>query len=105
MGLIFPLLDAFSGGSPDWVRGVLRIKHAYSVELRDLGRYGFLLPPSYITPTGRELMAGIMVIAQHTAAEYGGNLARNIRSTTELEPQKFIRRNLDLLRCRLDYIG
>ncbi|KAK1122188.1 hypothetical protein K0M31_009414 [Melipona bicolor] len=58
------LLYPTSGASDDWAKGVAGIKYAYTVELRDRGRYGFLLPASQIVPTAREIWAGIKTIAR-----------------------------------------
>lgn len=49
-----------AGGADDWFysaatgRGI-----AYTFELRDTGRYGFVLPASQINPTGEETMAAM----------------------------------------------
>lgn len=56
--------DAAMGGSYDWAKGVAGIKYSYTLELRDTGTFGFLLPHSQIIPTGRETWAGIKTIAQ-----------------------------------------
>ncbi|CAG0898837.1 unnamed protein product, partial [Darwinula stevensoni] len=48
-----------SGGSDDWAKGVAGIPYAYTVELRDTGRNGFLLPSSQIIPVGRETWSGL----------------------------------------------
>nr|CAD7446894.1 unnamed protein product [Timema bartmani] len=58
------LLYPSSGGSDDWAKGVAGIKYAYTVELRDRGSYGFLLPASQIIPTGKETFAAIKSIAR-----------------------------------------
>lgn len=52
-----------SGGSDDWAKGVAKMKYAYTVELRDTGRHGFILPASYIDPTAREALAAVRVFA------------------------------------------
>lgn len=54
--------DPFSGGSPDWARGVAGIKYPFLIELRDRGVYGFLLPIVEIIPTAEECWAGIQVV-------------------------------------------
>lgn len=54
----------FSGSSDDWAKGVAGIKYAYTVELRDRGTYGFLLPATQIVPTAREIWAGIRAISR-----------------------------------------
>ncbi|XP_068759283.1 carboxypeptidase B-like [Montipora capricornis] len=56
------LLYAASGGSEDWTYGSLGVKYSFSVELRDTGRYGFLLPPEQIIPTGEETFEGLKAL-------------------------------------------
>jgi len=51
-----------AGGSDDWAKALLKIKYAYTIELRDTGRHGFLLPPQHIIPTAKEALAAIKVI-------------------------------------------
>jgi hypothetical protein len=46
-----------AGCSDDWAKEIAGIKYAYTYELRDEGKYGFLLPPEYILPTAQETMA------------------------------------------------
>nr|XP_023661569.1 carboxypeptidase B-like [Paramormyrops kingsleyae] len=53
-----------AGGSDDWAYD-LGVKYAYTFELRDTGRYGFLLPESQIKPTCQETMLAVMYIADH----------------------------------------
>jgi len=36
----------------------------YTIELRDTGRYGFLLPPSEIIPNGEEMVPAVLYFAQ-----------------------------------------
>ncbi|KAA0704967.1 Carboxypeptidase B [Triplophysa tibetana] len=55
-----------AGGSDDWAYD-LGIKYAYTFELRDTGRYGFLLPESEIKPTCEETMLAVKYIASHVA--------------------------------------
>ncbi|CAH0588959.1 unnamed protein product [Chrysodeixis includens] len=57
-GLLYPA----AGGSDDWAKS-LGIKYTYTVELSDTGRYGFVLPASYIEPVARENLAGLRVLA------------------------------------------
>lgn len=52
-----------SGGSDDWARGEMNIKYAYTVELRDSGRHGFVLPASQIQPSGEESLLFIDAVA------------------------------------------
>ncbi|KAF4517738.1 hypothetical protein B566_EDAN002943 [Ephemera danica] len=52
------------GAADDWAKGVAGIKYAYTVELRDKGDSGFLLPASQIIPTGKETFAAIKAMAK-----------------------------------------
>ncbi|KAG7188816.1 hypothetical protein KM043_008425 [Ampulex compressa] len=67
LGPAADLLYTTSGASDDWAKGVAGIKYAYTVELRDRGTYGFLLPATQIVPTAREIWAGIRTIARSVA--------------------------------------
>ncbi|CAB4056327.1 Carboxypeptidase B,Carboxypeptidase O,Mast cell carboxypeptidase A,Carboxypeptidase A2,Carboxypeptidase A1,Carboxypeptidase B2,Carboxypeptidase A5 [Lepeophtheirus salmonis] len=51
-----------SGTSDDWMYGVAGIKYSFTIELRDEGKYGFLLPSSQIVPTAEETFAGISAL-------------------------------------------
>jgi len=57
VGCIPCLLYVASGGSLDWALGEAGIPYSYGMELRDTGRYGFLLPPEQIIPTAEETWA------------------------------------------------
>ena len=59
---MFVFTDVASGGSIDWVKGTHRTALAYCYELRDTGRYGFLLPPNQIIPTAEETLDSIIVM-------------------------------------------
>ncbi|XP_064599321.1 carboxypeptidase B-like [Liolophura sinensis] len=52
-----------AGGSDDWAKGVAGIKWSYTVELPDTGRYGFILPASWIEPVAVEIIAGMKKFA------------------------------------------
>ncbi|XP_075210220.1 carboxypeptidase B-like [Lycorma delicatula] len=58
------LLYPIAGSSDDWAKGKAGIKYSYTVELRDKGRYGFLLPSSQIIPTGRETFAAVKAMVK-----------------------------------------
>ncbi|XP_043283994.1 carboxypeptidase B-like [Venturia canescens] len=62
------LLYPTSGASDDWAKGVAGIKYSYTLELRDRGTYGFLLPATQIIPTARETWAGIRTLARAVTA-------------------------------------
>ncbi|XP_038063056.1 carboxypeptidase B-like [Patiria miniata] len=49
-----------SGSSADFTYIKLNITYSYGVELRDAGKYGFLLPPDQIIPSGTETLAGLV---------------------------------------------
>uniref|UniRef100_A0A4W3I5Q7 Carboxypeptidase B1 (tissue) n=1 Tax=Callorhinchus milii TaxID=7868 RepID=A0A4W3I5Q7_CALMI len=55
-----------AGGSDDWAYDE-GIKYAFTFELRDTGRYGFLLPESQIKPTCEETMLAIKYISQYVS--------------------------------------
>jgi len=55
-----------SGGSVDWVYGS-RTALAWTVEVRDTGTYGFIMPPAEILPCARECFAAMLAMAQATA--------------------------------------
>jgi len=70
-GCIPCVLYTASGTSLDWALGVAGIPYVYSIELRDTGHYGFLLPPSQIVPTSEEVWAFHKVAAEHIIQEFG----------------------------------
>merc|ERR1711936_1440598 len=57
VGCIPCLLYTASGSTIDWAHGVAGIFMTVSMELRDTGLYGFLLPPDQIIPTAEETWA------------------------------------------------
>ena len=61
--LSFCTADATTGSTGDWASGVLGVKYSYALELRDKGRYGFLLPANQIIPTGHETFAAMKAMA------------------------------------------
>lgn len=48
-----------AGAADDYYAGVIKAKFVSTIELRDTGRYGFLLPEDQIKPTFEETWAGI----------------------------------------------
>jgi murein tripeptide amidase MpaA len=58
-----------SGASQDWTKDVTSIKYTYTVELRDTGDFGFLLPPNQILPTSVETWAAIQTVAREIMTE------------------------------------
>lgn len=57
-----------SGSSADFTYGVCGVVYSYGVELRDTGRYGFLLPADQIVPSGEEIYAGVVAMGDWIAA-------------------------------------
>ncbi|XP_018424397.1 PREDICTED: carboxypeptidase B-like [Nanorana parkeri] len=53
-----------SGGSDDWAYDT-GVKYSFTFELRDTGKYGFILPESEIVETCEETMLAIKYIANH----------------------------------------
>ncbi|XP_004682491.1 PREDICTED: mast cell carboxypeptidase A [Condylura cristata] len=63
-GPIASTLYPISGSSLDWAYN-LGIKHTFAFELRDKGKFGFLLPESQIKPTCKETMLAVKYIAKY----------------------------------------
>ena len=61
-------LDVATGSSADWAKGSLGIPISYTYELRDTGRYGFLLPPNQIIPTGEETLDSLVAMFKEAKA-------------------------------------
>ncbi|KAF3855259.1 hypothetical protein F7725_023314 [Dissostichus mawsoni] len=59
------LYDQASGGTIDWTYNQ-GIKYSLTFELRDTGRYGFILPANQIIPTATETWLALMTIMDHT---------------------------------------
>lgn len=74
IGSIPDLLYVASGSSIDWVKGAVGVKYVYTLELRDSGRFGFLLPARHIVPSGKEtwmaVHASAMELAKRTYGDY-----------------------------------
>ncbi|XP_042870285.1 carboxypeptidase B-like [Penaeus japonicus] len=64
IGTIPELLYVATGSSGDYALGTVGIPYSFSLELRDLGRYGFILPREQIMPTAQETYDGIKAMAQ-----------------------------------------
>lgn len=48
-----------TGGGVDYVQDVIQADYVFTAELRDTGRYGFVLPANQILPSGQEAWAGV----------------------------------------------
>ncbi|XP_033019131.1 carboxypeptidase A2-like [Lacerta agilis] len=64
VGPICNIIYQASGGSIDWTYDQ-GIKYSFGLELRDTGRYGFLLPASQIIPTAQETWLALKTIMEH----------------------------------------
>jgi len=53
--------------------GVPKIKYSYTMELRDKGDNGFVMPPIYIIPTGKETWAAVRKMTSLVATELSEN--------------------------------
>ncbi|NXX83072.1 CBPA2 Carboxypeptidase, partial [Urocolius indicus] len=64
VGSICTTIYQASGNSIDWSYD-FGIKYSFAFELRDTGRYGFLLPANQIIPTAEETWLGLTTIMEH----------------------------------------
>lgn len=53
-------LDKVSGSGKEWAYAVKNIPIPYTIELRDKGNYGFLLPPEQIIEVAYEFLDGFV---------------------------------------------
>lgn len=60
------VLYAAAGGSDDYAKSI-GIKYSYTIELRDTGRFGFVLPSYLIVPTAKEARAATFVFARRVS--------------------------------------
>ncbi len=58
-GPICPTIYQVSGSSVDYVADVTKAQYSFTSELRDTGKYGFVLPTDQIAPSGVEAWAGL----------------------------------------------
>ncbi|XP_023166118.1 zinc carboxypeptidase [Drosophila hydei] len=60
------VLYVASGSSVDWVFNELDKKVGFTIEFRDKGKFGFVLPPAQILANCEELMAGMVALIEKT---------------------------------------
>ncbi|TDH09853.1 hypothetical protein EPR50_G00091620 [Perca flavescens] len=65
-GSIINTIYQASGNTIDWTYDQ-GIKYSYTFELRDTGRYGFILPADQIIPNAKETWLALMAIMDHTS--------------------------------------
>ncbi|XP_073828490.1 carboxypeptidase B [Musca autumnalis] len=63
VGSSYRLKLARAGNSADWVQHRINPHFVYNVFLKDQGRYGFLMPPSYIVESGEEAYEFMRTVA------------------------------------------
>ncbi|KAH8362676.1 hypothetical protein KR200_004255 [Drosophila serrata] len=51
-----------SGATIEWAYNEQDIEIAYTIEFRDTGRYGFILPPAHIIPNAEEALFGLVAL-------------------------------------------
>jgi len=61
-GEISRIIYQSSGSSVDYMYGVHGLVQSYGPELRDTGRYGFMLPEDQIVPSSEEILAAVKVM-------------------------------------------
>ncbi|KAL1919542.1 uncharacterized protein VTP21DRAFT_2235 [Calcarisporiella thermophila] len=54
-----------SGSTVDWAVDKAGVAYPYTLELRDKGRYGFVLPANQIIPSGEETLEGILTLLEY----------------------------------------
>ncbi|XP_063241177.1 zinc carboxypeptidase-like [Bacillus rossius redtenbacheri] len=62
VGNIVDIMYVATGSSADWVVGTQHVPLSFIYELRDTGRYGFLLPAEQIVPTGEETLDSLVAL-------------------------------------------
>ncbi|XP_049878168.1 zinc carboxypeptidase-like [Pectinophora gossypiella] len=66
VGVSADVMYPMSGTSFDWVKNATDVPVCFLLEFRDLGEYGFLLPPEQIIPNGMEAMDFLLEMDQTT---------------------------------------
>jgi len=71
--------DVASGSSEDWVKAVAGVKYTYTIELRDSGTYGFLLPAEFIHVSGTEMFNALNTLSAAAHQRYHHLLRPDVR--------------------------
>ncbi|PAV18089.1 Zn-dependent exopeptidase [Pyrrhoderma noxium] len=64
VGSLCSMLYPAPGNIVDWMYGTAGIKFSYAIHLRDLGTYGYALPPEEIIPVGKETASMVEYLAE-----------------------------------------
>lgn len=67
IGSVPDLLYRSSGNSQDWVKAVAGVDYSYTVEMRDAGESGRILPSKQIVDSSEETWAGLYAVARELA--------------------------------------
>jgi len=70
IGSVPDLLYRSSGNSQDWLKAVAGVDYSFTLELRDAGRRGMILPANQIVPTAEETWTGIYAAARELAHRF-----------------------------------
>lgn len=62
------VLYGVGGASDDYAKSI-GIKYTVTAEMRDTGRYGFVLPPSQIIPNAEEMMVALQTVAKRVQSD------------------------------------
>jgi len=57
-----------AGAADDWYKSI-GMRYVFTTELRDTGRYGFVLPKDQIIPSGEEMWAGFETVVKKVLAD------------------------------------
>ncbi|KAK4329175.1 hypothetical protein Pmani_000466 [Petrolisthes manimaculis] len=76
------VLDAASGGSLDWATGSAGLPLSYTLELRDEGEFGFLLPPRLLQSSVNDAWHAVRYLAKHIVIKK----RRLMKTTTTMNP-------------------
>ncbi|XP_011632281.1 zinc carboxypeptidase-like [Pogonomyrmex barbatus] len=68
VGNVAETIYVCTGITVDYIKGIYRKPITYTYELRDRGRYGFLLPPDQIIPSGEETMDSLVAMFKEAKA-------------------------------------
>ncbi|KAG9509131.1 hypothetical protein GZH46_02358, partial [Fragariocoptes setiger] len=86
VGASASILYTASGTASDWAYEKAHIKYSYTIELRDTGTHGFLLPRSQIIPTGQETFNGLVAMIETMEKIEANNQQRQQQQVSARSP-------------------